>query len=113
MLIVACDMRCSEEVLTVVSMLSVPSVFYRPKGREEDGDAKREKFQVPESDHLTLLNVYQQWRVHRYSASWCAEHFVHVKAMRKVREIRAQLKDIMDQQKMRIQSCGTDWDIVR
>ncbi|KRY50191.1 putative pre-mRNA-splicing factor ATP-dependent RNA helicase mog-1 [Trichinella britovi] len=113
MLIVACEMGCSEEVLTVVSMLSVPSVFYRPKGREEDGDAKREKFQVPESDHLTLLNVYQQWRVHRYGASWCADHFVHVKAMRKVREIRAQLKDIMDQQKMPIQSCGTDWDIVR
>ncbi len=46
----------------IVSMLSVPSIFYRPKGREEDSDNAREKFQVPESDHLTLLHVYQQWK---------------------------------------------------
>lgn len=49
----------------IVSMLSVPAIFYRPKGREEDSDAAREKFQVPESDHLTYLNVYQQWKKNR------------------------------------------------
>jgi pre-mRNA-splicing factor ATP-dependent RNA helicase DHX38/PRP16 len=31
------------------------------RGREEESDAKREKFFVPESDHLTTLNVFQQW----------------------------------------------------
>lgn len=46
----------------LVSMLSVPSIFYRPKGREEEADGVREKFQVPESDHLTYLNVYLQWK---------------------------------------------------
>lgn len=49
----------------VVSMLSVPSIFYRPKGREEEADAVREKFQVPESDHLTYLNVFMQWKQNR------------------------------------------------
>ncbi len=63
MLIVACQMECSAEVLIIVSMLSVPSIFYRPKGREEEADGVREKFQVPESDHLTYLNVYQQWKM--------------------------------------------------
>ena len=43
-------------------MLSVPAIFYRPKTREDESDAAREKFQVPESDHLTFLNVYQQWK---------------------------------------------------
>jgi len=33
--------------------------------------------------------------------------------MRKVREVRQQLKDIMVQQKIEIVSCGTDWDIIR
>ena len=33
--------------------------------------------------------------------------------MRKVREVRAQLKDIMEQQKMTLVSSGTDWDVVR
>jgi len=57
---------CSEEMLTIVSMLSVPTVFYRPPERMEESDAAREKFFVPESDHLTLLNVYNQWKAHRY-----------------------------------------------
>ncbi|PHT32551.1 hypothetical protein CQW23_28888 [Capsicum baccatum] len=52
--------KCLNEVLTIVSMLSVPSVFFRPKDREEESDAAREMFVVPESDHLTLLNVYEQ-----------------------------------------------------
>lgn len=30
-----------------------------------------------------------------------------------VREVRAQLKDIMVQQHMSLASCGTDWDVVR
>ena len=62
MLIVSVERRCSAEVLTIVSMLSVPSAFYRPKERQEEADAAREKFFVPESDHLTLLHVYTQWK---------------------------------------------------
>ena len=59
-------------------MLSVPAIFYRPKGREEDSDAAREKFQVPESDHLTYLNVYQQWKKNRsviFPLCWLSEKF--------------------------------------
>lgn len=121
-------------------MLSVPSIFYRPKGREEEADGVREKFQVPESDHLTLLHVYNQWKSNKfvhshsvltkcslfssiilviflyffsYSSHWCTDHFIHSKAMRKVREVRQQLRDILQQHKMPLVSCGTDWDIIR
>jgi pre-mRNA-splicing factor ATP-dependent RNA helicase DHX38/PRP16 len=94
-------------------MLSVPSIFYRPKGREEEAISKQEKFQVPESDHLTLLHVYHQWKLSGYSGAWCTEHFIHIKAMKKVREIRQQLKDIMASLELKIISCGTDWDVVR
>lgn len=113
MLIVSADMGCTEEILIIVSMLSVPSIFYRPKGREDEADGVREKFQVPESDHLTYLNVFNQWKQNKYSANWCNEHFVHVKAMRKVREVREQLMDILVQQRIKIKSCGSDWDIIR
>jgi pre-mRNA-splicing factor ATP-dependent RNA helicase DHX38/PRP16 len=49
----------------------------------------------------------------RYSDSWCMKHFLHPKLMRKAREVRGQLEDIMKTQRMAILSCGTDWDIVR
>ena len=33
--------------------------------------------------------------------------------MRKAREVRSQLKEIMEKQKMKLVSCGTDWDVIR
>jgi pre-mRNA-splicing factor ATP-dependent RNA helicase DHX38/PRP16 len=113
MLIIAEELECTAEVLIVVSMLSVPTVFFRPKDRAEESDAAREKFMVAESDHLTLLHVYQQWQQHEYSSAWCAEHFIHAKAMKKVREVRSQLMDIMKSSNIAYHSCGTDWDVVR
>ena len=107
------DYGCSEEVLTIVSMLSVPSVFYRPKERQEESDAAREKFFVPESDHLTLLHVYTQWKSNGYSDGWCIRHYLHPKALRRAKEIREQLSDIMKMQRMVMTSCGTDWDLIR
>jgi pre-mRNA-splicing factor ATP-dependent RNA helicase DHX38/PRP16 len=61
MLLEASNQGCTEEMVTIVSMLSVPSIFYRPRDRETEADAAREKLFVSESDHLTLLNVYNQW----------------------------------------------------
>jgi pre-mRNA-splicing factor ATP-dependent RNA helicase DHX38/PRP16 len=108
------EYACSEEMLTIVSMLSVPSVFYRPKERQEESDTAREKFFVPESDHLTLLHVYGQWKSNGYSDGWCIRHFLHPKALRRAKEIREQIHDILAQQKdMELVSCGTDWDVIR
>jgi pre-mRNA-splicing factor ATP-dependent RNA helicase DHX38/PRP16 len=59
LVIVSEEFGCTEEILTIVSMLSVPAIFFRPKDREQESDAAREKFLVSESDHLTLLYVYQ------------------------------------------------------
>ncbi|KAL1803612.1 hypothetical protein ACET3Z_032259 [Daucus carota] len=113
MLLIGEKLECLNEVLTVVSMLSVPSVFFRPKDRAEESDAAREKFFVPESDHLTLLNVYQQWKSNSYRGDWCNDHYLHSKGLKKAREVRSQLLDILKTLKIPLTSCGPDWDIVR
>jgi len=113
LIITAVEYGCSEEMLTIVSMLSVPSVFYRPKERQEEADSAREKFFVAESDHLTLLHVYEKWRLSKHSDGWCVRHFLHPKALRRAKEIRDQLQDIMKVQQMQFTSCGTDWDVIR
>ncbi|KAL8052410.1 hypothetical protein ABFX02_05G002500 [Erythranthe guttata] len=113
MLLMGDRLGCTNEVLTIVSMLSVPSVFFRPKDRAEESDAAREKFFVPESDHLTLLNVYQQWKSNQYRGDWCNDHYLHVKGLRKAREVRSQLLDILKTLKIPLTSCGPDWDVVR
>lgn len=107
------QLHCLQEAVTIVSMLSVPSVFFRPKDRAEESDAAREKFFVPESDHLTLLNVYQQWEANHCRGDWCNDHFLHVKGLRKAREVKSQLLFILESLKIPLTSCGPDWDIVR
>lgn len=113
MLLSSIDEACINEVVTIVSMLSVPSVFYRPKERAEESDIAREKFLVPESDHLTLLNVYNQWNYHRQSDRWCEDNFIQSKAMKKANEVRSQLLDIMVLQNISITSSGATWDSIR
>ena len=41
------------------------------------------------------------------------KHFLHPKLLRKAREVRVQLEDIMKMQKMELVSAGTDFDIMR
>jgi len=104
--------KCSTEVLIIVSMLSVPSVFFRPKDREEESDAAREKYLVPESDHLTPFNVYLRGKQYKLDSRWFTKHFIHSKGIRKAREVHAQLLDLMHQQKVYPQRCAGSWDIV-
>ena len=79
MLLIGAEMGCADEVLVIVSMLSVPSAFFRPPDRAEESDSAREKFFVPESDHLTMLHVYQQWKKNSYRSDWCSDHFLQAK----------------------------------
>ncbi len=104
--------RCLIEAVTIVAMLSVPNVFVRPHGREEESDSAREKFFVPESDHLTLLHVYQRWRAAGSRSDWCMKHFINWKGMRKAREVREQLLELTKSQRM-TQTSSDDWDVIR
>ncbi|CAG8612252.1 864_t:CDS:2, partial [Ambispora leptoticha] len=48
MLIESVDLGCSEEILTIVAMLSVQNVFYRPKEKQAAADQKKARFHQPE-----------------------------------------------------------------
>lgn len=57
-----CRYKCSEEAITIASMLSVNNaIFYRPKDKLVHADAARKAFNHITGDHLTLMNVYNQW----------------------------------------------------
>ncbi|GAV51942.1 hypothetical protein ZYGR_0AF04140 [Zygosaccharomyces rouxii] len=112
-LLVSAKNGCSEEMVTIVSMLSVPLVFYRPTERQKESDQARSRFFVPESDHLTFLNVYSQWKSNRYSHRWCGRHFLQYRSLQRARDIRDQLVKIMQSQGIPLVSSGTEWDIIR
>lgn len=95
-LIASVELGCSEEILSVVAMLSVQNVFYRPKEKQAQADSKKAKFHQPEGDHLTLLAVYNGWKASKFSNPWCYENFIQARSMRRAQDVRKQLLGIMD-----------------
>ncbi|KAM3183001.1 putative pre-mRNA-splicing factor ATP-dependent RNA helicase mog-4 [Hymenolepis weldensis] len=89
--------KCSEEVITIASMLSVNNaIFYRPKDKLVHADAARKAFNHITGDHLTLMNVYNQWADADFTAQWCYEHFIQHRTMKRARDIRDQFVTLLE-----------------
>ncbi|KAM8742207.1 ATP-dependent RNA helicase DHX33 [Acanthopagrus schlegelii] len=107
------DYSCSEEILTIVSLLSVDTVLYNPPARREDVLAARKKFTSSEGDHITLLNIYRAFKKVSGNKEWCRENFVNSRNMGLVKDVQAQLKDICLKLNLKLESCGPDTGNVR
>lgn len=112
-LIASVDLGCSDEILSIVAMLSMPTVFYRPKEKQTQADQKKAKFHDPHGDHLTLLNVYNGWKQNKFANPWCFENFIQARSMRRAKDVRDQLVNIMQRYKHSITSCGRNTQKVR
>ncbi|KAF9958536.1 DEAH-box ATP-dependent RNA helicase prp22 [Mortierella alpina] len=89
---------CLDKVITIVAMLSIEEPFYLPR-KEDEQDAAREahaQFYHTSGDHLTLLNTFEAWRETNYSKDWCHENYLNLRHLRLARNIRSQLRDIVD-----------------
>lgn len=87
MLIVSPEFKCSNEMLTITAMMSgtllqrewqfladvliqtVPNIWVRPNNQRREADAAKQMLTVPDGDHLTLLNVYNQYIQSEFSIS--------------------------------------------
>ncbi|KAJ8327909.1 DEAH-box ATP-dependent RNA helicase prp22 [Batrachochytrium dendrobatidis] len=112
-LLISTDLGCSEELLTIVAMLTAQNVFYRPKEKQAQADQKKAKFHQPEGDHLTLLTVYNAWKASKFSNAWCHENYIQARTMRRAQDVRKQLLGIMDRYRQDIVSCGRNYNQVR
>ncbi|CUM64971.1 uncharacterized protein PRCAT00002589001 [Priceomyces carsonii] len=92
-LIFAARYNVVEEILSIISMVSESSnLFYRPKDKKEQADKKKEYFNQPEGDQLTLLNIWEQWEESGFSKQWCEDNFIQYKTMKRTKAVREQLK---------------------
>ncbi|KAF4586654.1 DEAH-box ATP-dependent RNA helicase prp43 [Pleurotus pulmonarius] len=95
LLIVSPEFKCSNEILTIVSMLSVPNIWVRPADQKNQADAAKALFTVPDGDHLTLLNVYVQYVLNKSNEDWPRTNFVSGRALAEAERVRAQLQRLM------------------
>ena len=71
-------------------------------------DNARVNFFRPGGDHLTLLNVYDQWVETGYSTQWCFENFIQHRSMKRARDVREQLEGLMERVEIEISSNPND-----
>lgn len=105
MLIASEKYKCVEQILTITAMLSVNNaIFYRPKDKVVHADNARVNFFRSGGDHLTLLNVYDQWAETGYSTQWCYENFIQHRSMKRARDVREQLEGLMERVEIEVTS---------
>ncbi|KAK7925658.1 hypothetical protein WMY93_007968 [Mugilogobius chulae] len=107
------EYSCSEEVISIVSLLSVDTVLYNPPARRDEVLAARKKFTSSEGDHMTLLSIYRAFKKVSGNKDWCRENFVNSRNMSLVKEVQAQLKEICLKLNLKLVSCGADTGSVR
>ncbi|RHY16732.1 hypothetical protein DYB25_004790 [Aphanomyces astaci] len=104
---------CADEILTILSMLSVENIYFRPKDKQAAADSKKAKFHQPEGDQLTLLAVYDAWKHAKFSNPWCYENYIQARAIRRAQDVRKQLLSILDRFKMPVMSAGKNYNKIR
>jgi len=105
-LMMSVDLKCAQETLTIIAMLQAENIFQRPKEEQAAADQKKAKFNQPEGDHFSYLEVYKLWTDNHYANSWCRKNFVNSRSLRKAQDVRKQLVAIMGRYNLEIESCG-------
>ncbi|KAL1958107.1 hypothetical protein VTO42DRAFT_5147 [Malbranchea cinnamomea] len=101
---------CVEEILSIIAMLGEASaLFYRPKDKKIHADSARARFTVKDGgDHLTLLNIWNQWVDSDFSYVWARENFLQQRSLTRARDVRDQLAKLCDRVEVTISSAGAN-----
>jgi HrpA-like RNA helicase len=96
--------NCVEEVLIIVSMLSIQNLFFQPKNPVNLLKAKQ-NYGVVQGDHLTLLNIYKNYKNCRTSRSnFCKDLYLNEHLMKTVDDQISHLKPYLKKYNILIKS---------
>ena len=101
---------CVEEVLSIIAMLGeASSLFYRPKDKKFHADQARARFTNKDGgDHLSLLNIWNQWVDTNFSYVWARENFLQHRSLGRARDVRDQLSRLCDRVEVVSSTCGAN-----
>jgi ATP-dependent RNA helicase DDX35 len=113
MIIASSQLGCSDEIITIAAALSVQSIWISGRGIQKESDEAKLRFAAAEGDHVTFLNVYKGFHQSRKSSQWCHKNFVNYHAMKKVVEVREQLRRVAQRIGLVLKSCESDMQVVK
>jgi pre-mRNA-splicing factor ATP-dependent RNA helicase DHX15/PRP43 len=88
--------KCPDEILTIVSMLSAPVVFVRPRKQQKEADGAKANFAHEDGDHLALLKVYQAYKENEEDENWCWQNYLNSRSLKSADNVRKQLAKLME-----------------
>jgi HrpA-like RNA helicase len=94
--------HCTGKVCTIAAMMGEKSVFVRPQEKANEADAAHARFDKGGSDFMKLLEVWDQWSATGFNDRWARDHFLNVRQLFEVREIRSQLMRELRRQKIAV-----------
>jgi ATP-dependent helicase HrpA len=101
MLIAAGEEHCLTEVAIIVSALSVQDPREKPADKMQQADAKHLVFRHPESDFLTILNIWNTFEEQKKHLSnsklrkYCSDNFLSYIRMREWFDIHSQIMQVI------------------
>eukprot|EP00250_Pteridium_aquilinum_P014497 c22029_g1_i2 orf=326-2476(+) len=119
-IIMSCEYKCSAEMLAIVAMLSVESIFYQPRGKMDEARAAKQRFLCPDGDHITLVNVLRAYvsevekmgnvnKAGKGIQRWCKENFINGRSLRRALDIYRQIERYLHGMGLSTVSCVDDW----
>ena len=107
MLLKAAEEGCLREVAIIASALSIRDPRERPPDQTAAADAKHALFQHPDSDFLSILNVWEAYRLANKETGsqnklkkFCAENFLSHPRMREWGFVHEQVLAILEEQRV-------------
>ncbi|XP_043647704.1 probable ATP-dependent RNA helicase DHX35 isoform X2 [Drosophila teissieri] len=93
MLYVSGQMGCSEEIITIIALLQVQSIFSRPASAvaQQSGRIAHRHFEVAEGDFITMLNVYTGFVEEGMTKEFCGQYYLIYRNLKRAHELREQL----------------------
>ena len=80
-----------EDIVSIISLLQSDNIFYTPNNKKEIIEKIREKYIDWSSDHLTLRNIFKEYKNSNNKEQFCKENYLNDKALAKSMEIFKQL----------------------
>lgn len=117
MVLTAIELGCVEQVLIIVSALSIQDPRERPHEKQQAADEKHNRFKDKQSDFISLLNLWQYVNSQQRSLSQnhfrklCQREFLSYIRIREWQDIFSQLKLTIKEQKFTLTSVDYQFSI--
>lgn len=95
-LIASKNFGCTSEMATLIALLSEQGqVFIRPNEKRTAADASHSQFKSGYGDHISLINVYDEFVSNGSDRKWCDENYVNYRVLSRAERSRGQLISLL------------------